>query len=139
MIRKLIAYCFILIGGLIILAHDLVPHHHHDEVEAIEQSQTYSSNHEKEHNHDFPKHEHQHDNYLCVIRQALILSPNLGRLLDNDYDCLGNNGLDYFYIHTPKFLYVYSPPDYKIPLRDKHHNIPTTVTCTFGLRAPPSV
>lgn len=139
MIKKIIAYSFILIGGIILLTHDLVPHHHHDKVEAIEQSQTYSSNPEKEHNHDFPEHEHQQDDYLFVVRQALILSPNLGRLLDNDDDCMGNNGLDYFFIHTPAFFYVYSPPDYKIPIWDKPQNIPTTVTYTFGLRAPPAV
>ena len=121
------------------LAHDLVPHHHHDEVDAIEQSQTYSSNAEKEHNHDFPEHKHQQDDYLFVVRQALILSPNLGRLLDKDDDCFGNNVLDYFFIHTPIFQYVYSPPDYKISIWEKHQNIPNTVTYTFGLRAPPAV
>lgn len=139
MIKKLIAHSFILIAGIIMLAHDLVPHHHHDEVDAIEQSQTYCSNAEKEHHHDFPEHKHERDDYLFVIRQALILSPNLGRLIDNDDDCMESNSLDYFFIHAPYLLYVYSPPDYKLPSWGKTENIQTTVTYTFGLRAPPTV
>ncbi|MBS3999572.1 MAG: hypothetical protein KGZ71_03730 [Desulfobulbaceae bacterium] len=119
------------------LAHDLVPHHHHDDVDAIEQSQTHSSNAEKEHNHDFPEHEHQQDDYLFVVRQALILSPNRGRLIDDD--CIGNYGFDYFFIHTSNILITYSPPDYKIPIWERHQNIPTIVTYTFGLRAPPAI
>lgn len=138
MIKKIIAHSFILISGIILLTHDLVPHHHHDEVEAIEQSQTYSSNPEKDHHHGFPEHEHQQDDYLFVVRKALILSPNLGRLLDDD-DFLGNNGHDYFFIHTPSFLIAYSPPDYKITFCDNPQNFISAVTYTFGLRAPPIV
>ena len=139
MIRKTTAIFFILLANIIILAHDLVPHHHHDEVEAIEQFQTYSTNSDKEHHHNFPKHEHQQDDYLFVIRQALVLSPNLGRLLDSDDDFTGNNGLDNSFFNTPNFLIVYAPPDYKIPIWDNPQNFITTVTYTFGLRAPPAI
>lgn len=138
MIKKIIAFSFILIAGIIILAHDIVPHHHHD-TDAIEQSQTYSSNAEKEHHHNFPEHEHEQGDYLFVIRQAFVLSPNLGRLLDTDDDCTGNNGIDYFFVHTPYFLYVYSPPDYKIPIWEKSQYFPNSVNLIFGLRAPPAV
>jgi hypothetical protein len=139
MIKKIIAFNFILIASFIILAHDLVPHHHHDEVEAIEQFQTYSTNSEKEPHHNFPEHEHLQDDYLYVIRQSLILSPNLGRFLDNDDDFTGNTGLDNFFINSPTFLIVYSPPDYKIPYWDNPQNFITNVTYTFGLRAPPAI
>lgn len=139
MINKIIAYSFILIAGIIILAHDIVPHHHHDETDAIEQSQTYSTNAEKDHHHDFPEHEHKQDDYLFVIRQAFVLSPNLARLLDNDDYCTGNNGLDYFFIFTPNFLYVYSPPDHKIPIWEKPYYLPNSVIYTHSLRAPPTV
>jgi len=136
LIKKIIAYSFILTAGIIIVAHDIVPHHHH-ETDAIEQSQAYSSNAEKEHHHDFPDHEHQHDDYLFVIRQAFISSPSLGRLLDNNDDSAGNSGLDFFYIRAPYLLYVYSPPDSKLPIGQDTENIPSAVTYTFGLRAPP--
>lgn len=137
MFKKIIAYSFILIAGIILLAHDIVPHHHHEKV-AIEHSQTVDSKTDKEHHHDFPEHKHQQDDYLFVIRQAFVLSANLGRILDDD-ECIGNNGLDYFFIHTPVFLFVYSPPDYKIPIWDKTQEFTTAVTYTFGLRAPPAV
>jgi hypothetical protein len=137
--KKIIAYCFILIAGVILLAHDLVPHHHHDD-HAIEQSESIDSKSDKEHHHDFPEHKHQQKDYLFVIRQAFVLSPNLGRLLDDDDDeCTGIFGLDYFFIHTPVFLFVYTPPDYKIPIWDKTQEFTTAVTYTFGLRAPPAV
>ena len=139
MIKKTIAIFFILLANIIILAHDLVPHHHHDEVDAIEQSQTYSSYPDTERRHNFPEHEHQQDDYLFVIRQALVLSPNLGRLLDSDDDLTGNNGLDNFFFNTPNFLIVYAPPDFKIPIWDNPQNFITTVTYTFGLRAPPAI
>jgi hypothetical protein len=138
MIKKIIAYSFILTAGIIILAHDLVPHHHHEK-DAIEHSQTCSTQAEKEHHHDFPEHKHQHDDYLFLIRQAFFLSPNVGRLLDNDDDFIGNNGLDYFFIHTPNILIAYSPPVYKIPIRDNPQYFTTAATYTFGLRAPPAV
>lgn len=138
MIKKLTAYSFILLANIVLLAHAVIPHHHH-ETDAIEPSQTYSSNAEKEHHHSFPEHEHQQDDYLFVIRQAFVLSTNPGRLLNNDDDCTGNNGLDYFFIQTLNILYDYIPPDDKIPIWDNPQKFIITVSCTFGSRAPPAI
>ncbi|KAF0129221.1 MAG: hypothetical protein FD155_2710 [Bacteroidetes bacterium] len=137
LMKKIIAYSFILIAGIILLAHDIVPHHHHEK-DAIEQSQTYSSDTDKDHHHGFPQHKHQQDDYLFIIRQAFVLSPNLGRLSEDEDECSGNNSLDYYFIHTPIFHYVYTPPDYQNPFGENTESRKTSVTYTFGLRAPPS-
>lgn len=139
MIKKIIAYSFILTAGFIMLAHDLVPHHHH-EMDAIVQLQTYSSNAEKEHQDNFPEHKHEQEDYLFIIRQALILSTNRGSFLDNKVDRAVSGGLYYFLINTPDFLIAYSSPDYKFPFCDNPQNfISNDVAYSFGLRAPPTV
>lgn len=135
LMKKIIAFSFILIAGIIMLAHDIVPHHHH-ETDAMEQSQSNSSHAEKDHHRSFPEHEHLYGDYLLMVRQALSPAPNISRFLDND-DFTGYSILDYFFIHTPIFHYVYTPPDYNFPIWENTHCSQTSVTYTFGLRAPP--
>jgi len=137
MIKKIIAYSFILIAGVIILAHDLVPHHHHD-TDAVEQSQTNTSHSDKDHHRHFPEHQHQNGDYLLIVRPLITVSLNTINLFEEN-NSSDNNVPDYFFIHTPIFLHVYSPPDYKIPIWEKHQLFQTTVAFTFWLRAPPTV
>jgi hypothetical protein len=138
MIKKAIAYSFILLSAIILLAHNVIPHHHHhDDEDAIEYSGCLSSNVEKEHIHDFPEHNHPKGECLCAIHHIVIVLPNLGRLTDNDDDYNKNNGLDCLCTLIPDFLSIYSPPYLTFPFREKHINVQTTVRYTFGLRAPP--
>jgi len=139
MFKKIIAYSFILVAGLIALAHDIVVHHHH-EVDAIEQHQAIPGQAEDDHHHHhFPEHEHQQGDYYLVNRQSVVLSPDLYRILGKDLDPSGDNGIDGFFINSPAFYYVHSPPGFKIPDRKENWFIPKTVNYTFGLRAPPFV
>jgi hypothetical protein len=137
MLKKMLAYCCILIAGMTLLVHDIVPHHHHGE-EAIEQSQSYVSHADHDHHHDFPKHEHPQEDDLFIIRQALVFSPGLGQFFDNNDDCKWQGGLDHYLIQPLAFLFAYPPPNYKIPIGDTSLHFPNSVSFSFGLRAPPT-
>jgi hypothetical protein len=137
MLKKMLAYCCILIAGTILLAHDTIPHHHHEE-EVYEQSHTHTSHTDKDHHHDFPKHEHLQDDDLFIIRQPLVFSPGLEQFFDNNDDCTWQGGLDYYVIQPLAFLFTDPPPSYKIPIGDTSLHFPNSVSFSFVLRAPPT-
>lgn len=139
MFRKPIAYSFIIIASFILLAHDIVPHHHHEANIAFKLSKINSSKSEKDHNLPFPEHAHQHTDYLAVFRQVFAYSPHSGRLLDRDDVCPETNLIDCLFLFSLNGFCVYYPPTRLNVFYDAPPYLSGILSYTFGLRAPPVV
>lgn len=78
MIKRLPAILFILVANIVLLAHAVIPHHHHEKEVCIVSSHCDSDG--DSHNHDKAEHKHQHHggNSVdhCVLQQILISPPN---------------------------------------------------------------
>jgi hypothetical protein len=140
MIKKISAYSFIFIASLILLAHDMVFHHHHED-NAVEIKYSDSSLTDKDHNHNhsFPEHKHIDEDSYFILRQVIISSPFIGKLSESDDEHSDYHSLDFHFISTNTSALYYFPPRDKIPIWEKSVDIPIPVTCSFGLRAPPAV
>lgn len=139
MIRKPIAYSFIMIASFILLAHDIVPHHHYEADIAFELFHKNSSKSEKDHNLPFPEHAHQHTDYLAVFRQVFSYSAHTGRLLDRDDVCPESNLIDCLFLFSLNSFCIYYPPARLSVFCGASSLLPDIQSYTFGLRAPPVV
>ena len=77
MIRNITALFFISMANIILLAHVLVPHHHHTLQVCVTSSDC--QDHEQEHSPQFCHHNHQNDAEdcePCVFKQILVIPAN---------------------------------------------------------------
>lgn len=141
MLKKLTAYSFILLANIVLLAHAVVPHHHHQSIACVESSHCQDDN--IAHKHNAPADNHQHDGSSsanCILKQAVIVPSNQGK---NETDCVFcslNHSLDL------QFTLPYTGNEAIIPIFSIVASIPDVsfsfssyITTSLGLRAPPLV
>jgi len=146
MLKKAASIFLILVANIILLVHDVVPHHHRsglftfENFKNYEEALNYQHSENKHHHHD-SKDEHQHnDNLSCLLKQAIIVPSSSVKfnLKCNDlsfgsYDIYSilfysnSDNLAYF----PFVRHVYKPY-----LSSQH---PSIVNSSLGLRAPPII
>ena len=83
--KNIIAYIFILTANLLLLAHAVIPHHHH-----IDNSLLVSTecSHEEEHTHHgvipvCSEDQHDHETATCNLAQTVILPNNQTREIED--------------------------------------------------------
>jgi len=77
MMKKVLTIVFMLLANLVLLAHAVVPHHHHIIEICIEDSNCHSD--AEDHQHESSKsHDHndETDTDQCILKQAWILPSN---------------------------------------------------------------
>ena len=138
--KKAIALSFLLLAGTIILAHAVIPHHHHDTF-AVCFSTTHCTDceEEPEHSHDSDRDRH---NDGCNPEECILLKEMYVRF-DNNNLFVGSS-LDSDISCPVLFLLSVSPmvditglenlPFRQNPLISYHTDY---VTQSLGLRAPP--
>ena len=80
--RNKTAFIFVLLANLVLLAHAVIPHHHHTEA-PIEIAVECSHEHEHEHHEKIPFCNGEHENgetAPCVLAEAIIVPNNQIRL-----------------------------------------------------------
>jgi hypothetical protein len=144
MIKKITAYSFILLANIVLLAHAVVPHHHHETQVCIEKThcETDFEAHKHQPNEENHKHNHEHDGNngsLCVLKQAIVLPVHQSRQLDGCSDCSDNHNHDFFIFSD--FGYVDLQPDFEVVtyIPEFSSFLISFVTTSHGLRAPPLV
>lgn len=139
--EKHIAKIFMLLASIVLLAHTIIPHHHHKEQVCFE---THCINDEM-HNgqaHDHAEHNHQHDNKntpnSCCVSEFIPVSPN-NTLRSDSFQNLGAKHLIDFH-----FSLFTSSTQISIPLTKTIAFDPGFVPhfsfiihSSLGLRAPP--
>lgn len=134
MIKKIIAYNFILIANLVLLVYTVLPHHHHEQQVCVDDVAI--------HTHSANKHNHQHNNTdssTCLLKQAVIISSSQGKFLKSCDNCTDKHNHEFFILSNIGFGDLQ-------PISVTEENVPkfqsfliSFVTTSIGLRAPPIV
>lgn len=88
MIKRSTAYFYILFTSFILLAHAVIPHHHHESEIFIVNSDCQSD--KGVHNHGSTKHQHETHNESnaenCIIQQVVVVRSNQIKVEYNSQD-----------------------------------------------------
>lgn len=147
--KKVIALPLLLLANLVILAHAIVPHHHHDKIvvsicDFLSIEDALEHTHSDHHHGQEKGHEHTgHDlGEECLLNELYIRASsnqNLSASHSGDFD-LSNSHLD-FPLYFCEFNQQIDLTDYgELPFRQKpyvysYHTY--YITHSLGLRAPP--
>lgn len=135
MVKKRIALSFLLLANIILLAHAVVSHHHHDGRLCLESSHCQECN--------APDHqsEHEHNGAICHLLQEMVPARDHLSKASLDYPSnLGDHSGTFLLAIAPDFLRLYEP------IGGQLFNASTTpylfsfssfAPACFGLRAPP--
>lgn len=140
MVKKIIAFSFVFLANLAILAHAFLPHHHHEQQVCFER--THCADDAEVYSHNSTERNHQHDatdNTSCVLNQAVIIPLSQTKSISS-CDHRSDTGYDDFFIIS-NFGYddfqTYSETEASAP--EFHSFLISFVTTSLGLRAPPIV
>ncbi|MGV8112681.1 MAG: DUF6769 family protein [Lentimicrobium sp.] len=140
MIKKLTAFSFILLANIILLAHAVFPHHHHEQLVCIER--THCVDDATPHTQKSPEHNHQHDgadNTTCVINQAVIISSSQARFVNNCDNCSDNHNHDFYNLSNFGYIDLLPVSEVITYIPEFSSFLISYVTTSLGLRAPPVV
>jgi hypothetical protein len=141
MIKKLTAYSLILVANFVLLAHAVIPHHHHESVVCVEQKHCQGD--AIPHNHNVAEHDHRHDgnknSTSCILEQSVVVPTSQGKQLKSHDNCSDNHNQDYYILSN--FGYSDLQPISKVVTYFSVYSsyLLSFVTSTLGLRAPPTV
>lgn len=141
MIKKIIAFSLIFLANIVLLAHAVFPHHHHEQQVCIER--THCTSDTEAHVHNTFAKDHQHDenanSTVCVLKQAFLIPSAQNRNLNNCDNCLDNHNHDFYILSN--FGYVdLQPVSEVVTCNPKFPSFFISfVTTSLGLRAPPIV
>lgn len=132
------AFIILLLTNLVLLAHAVVPHHHHIDTPleiAVE------CNHQEEHNHKgkipFCDDEHQeHETTVCSLNQIMVVPNNQFKEIIESVDL---EFTDILFLIVPDFDYLQSGIYSDKPPEIAENNLLYSRLLVFsqGLRAPP--
>lgn len=141
MIKKLTAYSFILVANIVLLAHAVLPHHHHEQQVCIERTHCTSDTDAHVHNTDAKDHQHDGNSNTtaCVLKQAILIPSTQSRTLNNCDNCSDNHNHDFYILSN--FGYVDLQPVLQVVTYNPEFPsfFISFVTTSLGLRAPPIV
>lgn len=138
MINKITAYSLIFLANIVLLAHAVLPHHHHKQQVCIEQ--THCAGDAISHSHSTTGHNHQHDetnSEACILKQAVIIPTSQARLLNNCDNCSDNHNHDFF---IPSYFGLETLQPITVTVSTvSEFTFSSYITSSLGLRAPPIV
>ena len=144
MIRKKTAIFFILLANIALLAHAVVPHHHHKSLVCVESNHCQSDS--DTHNHNTCAHDHEHDGdagtECCVLKQAVVIPANS---VKQEFKFLGCDDNHSLFVHFQAILFSNAILSFvpriiqnaQISLKTSSYSF--FVSTSSGLRAPPVV
>lgn len=140
--RKSIAFIFLLLANLVLLAHTMIPHHHHDRV-IVCIGEIHCSDNEDSHNHQASNsHAHKHNDSSsskeCIIKDIYTRVDNSKQISGSGVDKYIEfpDSLLFSDTHSLFNIWVLKATTYN----QKKYLIsyyPVFFTQPIGLRAPP--
>jgi hypothetical protein len=144
MIKKTIAIASIMLASIVLLAHSVVPHHHHNKQVCL--VSTHCTNDKSTDEHGSTKENHSHDGennaHDCVLKEsAVILSDHWKSYLKFENNRYERSGLDDYHHNL-----LNSSTEFVIPflfsyIHERHPDCSysSLITASLGLRAPPVI
>jgi len=144
MIRKKTALLFILLANIVLLAHAVVPHHHHKGLFCTEVTNCQIVSEDHRHHLSEPTHEHNGDKSAenCVLKQIVVVPVNSLRHEFKCVVCDDNHALvDDFQAVLSKSEPLFFVPSLVSNAQIVSNFSPQSIFAlsSIGLRAPPSV
>lgn len=142
MVKRIAAISFILLANLVLLAHAVIPHHHH-EAEVCFVNSHCESDHESDKDHDHHHdHEGSNDYDSCLLKEIVTLPTNQQKPECNYFSYIDQHSTFHglFAILSEHLLIKDHSADFHL---DRPPYIPALYSCIVcshqGLRAPPLV
>lgn len=143
MIKRLLGITIVLFANFILLAHNVIPHHHHPHQVCLVTSHC-NSGESTAHSHEseMPVHEHDSTNgdEPCVLKQIIAVPPNQFRINageDGSLDfCDPGFPIEFADNDEPNCNYIKSGQLIIFP-SIPYLNLPSYYISNCGLRAPP--
>lgn len=142
MIKKFTAFSFLIIANIILLAHAIIPHHHHQKQVCLESK--HCGNHTLTHNNGYDHDNHQHDSnnnpISCFLSQLVIVPTNRAYQI-----CQCQHSDDHHSHEFQNIIYSYNPgvnnpiTKYRIIVPEIIPLYNSFVCSSSGLRGPPLV
>ncbi|MBW6502246.1 MAG: hypothetical protein K0B05_12710 [Bacteroidales bacterium] len=144
MIKRTTAFAFLMLAGLLLLAHAVIPHHHHDKQICFVTPHCLHDESADEHDKNQLGHSHDEENDPddCVLKNPVVLYSNQWRT-------------DYKFYNISSSLSAFDDSQYSLLNGRKEFPIPVLspfvyehftncsysvlVAASLGLRAPPVV
>ncbi len=140
--RRFTSILFLFLACTLLMAHSMLPHHHHSEVPCFAQEHCkHEDSNTSPQKHDSPADKHEHeDSFCCVLKQDIASSDARKTVTSNPeitkkvvqklalFSCAAIQRFDFSNLHTSN-LYRYKPDEclYRF----------LCVNSSCGLRAPP--
>ena len=143
MIKRTAAIVLIMIANIMILAHAVIPHHHHNKQVCLINSHFTNESFTDEHGTDQDSHSHHRENNSddCVLKLPLVIFSNQWKTDFKIKNIPDRSSLDDFHYNllnnkTEFQIQVLSSFYYE---RITHSSYSSLVSASLGLRAPPVV
>jgi len=143
MIRRTTVFAFLMLANLVLLAHAVVPHHHHNKQVCFKHSHCNHDGLADEHGTNQDNHSHDGDNNHdnCVLREPIVVFSNQWKS-----DLILNITIDLSDLDDFHYNLLNSSPDFQILIlsnflyeRVINGSYSSLVSSSVGLRAPPVV
>lgn len=143
MIKNRINILIIVLTGVILLAHAVVPHHHHNlQVCVVDiHSGHEDGTHEHSCNNENHKHNHEADDLSCILEKIVMFRPGQSEQ-DGNFILSSDDGTNLFFVtlfSNPEKNELYSAKINNTSPPDLEKTYANQAPKTFGLRAPPLV
>ena len=133
--KRAIAISFLMLATITIVAHAVIPHHHHAQIPVAFATAHHHDTHEHDSTHNCDCNTHEHCNFEdCLLFNTIVRANNETQI---------KQFTDFAYAALPLFS-VYSTPDidnaFGLPFRQKPYLISYLteyISQSLGLRAPP--
>lgn len=143
MIKRITVVAILMLANLILLAHAVVPHHHHNKLICFKYSHCTHDDLNDEHgtNQDGHRHDGENSHDDCVLKEPVGVLANQWRsdfTLNSTTDRSGLDDYnDYLLDRSPEFqIHALSTVIYERVLNGSYSSL---VSSSLGLRAPPVV
>lgn len=143
MIKRITVVAILMLANLILLAHAVVPHHHHNKLICFKYSHCTHDDLNDEHgkNQDGHRHDGENNHDDCVLKEPVGVLSNQSRsdfTLNSTNDRSGLDDYnDYLLDRSPEFqIHALSTVIYERVLNGSYSSL---VSSSLGLRAPPVV
>lgn len=146
MLKRTTAYTFIILAGLLFLAHAVVPHHHHDNHICFVKKHCANDNLKDDHGTNDKSHSHSHDgdndSDHCILKAPVVLGFNQNRTdfhFNNiSSDNSGHDGISYVIVDSTTELKIAVLSNLVFE-RSENCSFSSLVPDSSRLRAPPFV
>ena len=143
MIKKGFNILIVILTGMLLLAHAIVPHHHHNlQVCVVDiHSGHKDATHDHSCNNENHQHDHEADDLSCILEKIVMFRPGQSEQ-DGKFILSLDDEANYFFVtifSNPETNQFYSGELNNSSPPDLEKTYANQAPKTFGLRAPPTV